>query len=148
MTDRTAPADGAAAALLACIDALTYALLVALVTTVGAVALGVLTGGGLLRAKYVLFVAGFLLLSYATLRLWPSSPADLETDERSGGSGTSLPAVAEESRFQRLVRAAPPMRWLGSPPPERRLSPPSKLFLGSLLVLLASYLLETAFGVA
>lgn len=126
-----------------CLDAVAYALLVTLATTVGAVVLGVLTGGGLLRVKYLLFVVGLLQMGYATFRLWPTSPEDLESGDSIGPPGTDA-----ESRFERLVRTVPPVGWVGTPPPARRLSQPSKLFLTSVVVLLVSYLMETAFGVA
>lgn len=129
------------------VDALTYAVVLALATTVGAVALGLATGGGLLRAKYVLFFVGFLLLGYASVRLWPRSPADVERDATRGVAGDSIPETADETRFQRLVQATPPLRWLDDPPPERRVTPRGKLLLGSFAVLLASYLMEIFFGI-
>lgn len=128
---------------LVCVDAVAYALLVALATTVGAVVLGVLTGGGLLRAKYLLFVVGLLQMGYATVKLWPASPEALESGDSIAPSGTDA-----ESRFERLARTVPPVGWIGTPPAVRRLSQPSKLFLASVVVLLVSYLMETAFGVA
>ncbi|SEW01564.1 DUF7555 family protein [Natrinema salifodinae] len=152
MTDQTdAPADDRrSAAVLVGLDALTYALAVAVTTTVGAVVVGVLTGGGLLRAKYLLFGAGFLLMGYATLRLWPASATDFDhdADTVTGGYDDAVPAERDETRFQRYVRALPPLRWLRLPPPERRLAPPTKLFVGSVFVLAVSYLLEAVFGIA
>lgn len=133
------------------IGAITYALVVAAITTGVAVVVGTATGGGLVRAKFVLFLAGFLLLAYATVRLWPTSPSDLEsgtTGVAGDPTGRSVPAVPDETRFQTFVQAVPPLRWLPSPPPERRVTPAGKLFLGSVFVLLVSYLLETAFGIA
>lgn len=129
------------------IDALTYAVVLALVTTVGAIVLGLATGGGLVRAKYALFFVGFLLMGYASVRLWPRSPTDVEPDASCGVAGDSIPETATETRFQRLVRATPPIRWLDGPVPERRMTPPGKLLLGSFVVLLASYLMESVFGI-
>ncbi|WP_049922949.1 DUF7555 family protein [Halopiger djelfimassiliensis] len=156
MTDPTdeSTADRLPVAVLVCLDAVTYAFTVALTTTVIAVSLAFVTGGGFTRVKYVLFVVGFLLLGYATVRLWPSSPSDLEDDHaRESDAMTtaslttdSIPASADQTRFQSFVRAMPPLRWLPAPPPTYRMSPPGKLFLGSLFVLLVSYLLEALFG--
>lgn len=150
-------AKGAAAARLRTfavvwLDALAYALVVTVAATLGALVVGIATGGGLVRSKAVLFLIGLGLMAYATIRLWPSSPSEFETDDRTAApferAGPSLPATQTETRFQALVRAVPPVRWLRPPPPERRLSPAAKLFVGSVTVLLASFLMETAFGVA
>lgn len=127
------------AALLVWLDAVGYAVVVATVSVVAALAAAVVSGGGVVRGKALLFVVGFALMGYATIRLWPTSPE--EASER------SIPPPGERTRFQSLVRALPPFRWLPSPPPASRISPAGKLFLGSLLVLLASYLMEAVFGV-
>lgn len=142
-------ADRVRMATLVCLDALTYALAVTAVVTVASVVLGVATGGGLVRAKVLLFLIGFGLMGYATFRLWPSSPADVE--DRGGGrgglAGISTVETPDETRFQRFVRALPPLRWVPVPSPDARLAPATKLFLGSLFVLATSYLMETVFGV-
>lgn len=132
------------------LDALTYAAVVALVATVVSLVLGVATGGGVVRGKRVLFVLGFGLMTYATVRLWPTSVEDV-TD----GPGDDAAAVAstvprgtdEGTRFQRLVAALPPVRWVSLPSPDDRLSPAGKLFLGSVLALLVSFAMEVGFGV-
>lgn len=124
------------------IDAVGYGLAVAAVAVVAALAAAVASGGGFVRGKAVLFLVGFALMGYATIRLWPTSPEDVDT-----GVAGSIPSTPERTRFQSLVRALPPLRWLPPPPPANQVSPAGKLFLGSLLVLLASYLMETVFGV-
>lgn len=129
------------------LDALTYAIVLALVVTVGAAVLAVVTGGGLVRTKYALFFAGFLLMGYASFRLWPRSPADVERPTTGGVAGDSIPETAGETRFQRLVQATPPIRWIDGPIPEQRVTPPGKLLLGSFAVLLVSYLMESVFGI-
>lgn len=132
-------------------DALGYALVVTVVATVVAVILGVASGGGLVRAKALLFLAGIALMAYATARLWPSSPGDLEGETVAGLRRTptdSVSPAADRTRFQAFVRAVPPMRWLPEPPPERGAVPAVKLFLGSLFVLLTSYLMEAVLGIA
>lgn len=141
------PGDRLRVATLVCLDAIGYALTVALVTVVVALAASVATGGWLLRTKTLLFLGGFLLMGYATIRLWPSSPDGPRggtTDER--GPSTGGPPF-EETRFQSFVRTLPPLRWLPSPSYSRRIAPAGKLFLGSLFVLLASYLMEAVLGI-
>lgn len=128
------------------LDAITYALAVTGLTGIGALLLGVATGGGVVRAKHLLFVSGWLLLAYATVRLWPTSPDDAGPSPNRRGS-ESVPTSRDSTRFQAVVRALPPRRWVRPPPPEKRITPPGKLLLGSLLVLLLSFLMETVFGV-
>ncbi|MFC7215594.1 hypothetical protein ACFQO4_16080 [Saliphagus sp. GCM10025334] len=131
------------------VDTLTYALVVATVATVVALTVGIATGGGFVRGKFVLFLLGFILMAYSTIRLWPSSPAAAgdESTEQS-----DLPMDIEKGThrtpFQTFVSAVPPLRWVRLPPPDVRLSPPMKLFVSSLCVLAVSYLMETWFGVA
>lgn len=127
-------------------DAVTYAIAATAVIAVLAVVLAVATGGGLVRTKYLLFVAGWLLLTYATFRLWPSSPEDVEPNANRS-QHDSLPREHESSRFQRLVLVLPPRRWVQSPRPKRRITIPGKLLLTALLILLLSFAMETVFGV-
>lgn len=133
-------ADRVAVAATTAVDALAYAVTVAAITTFVALGFTALTGGGLVRTKTVLFLAGWALITYATVRLWPSSPSDIETDRRrTPGTG----------RLQRALESAPPVRWLDSGLlAQRRLSQAGKLFLGGLAVLLVSLLMETVGGVA
>lgn len=151
MTSEHSAPTGLRVVALVAIDAIAYALVVTALATVGALLAGIATGGGLVRGNALLFVAGLALMAYATFRLWPSSPEDFRNEGEPGvppgRAGPSLPATATETRFQAVVRALPPVRWLRPPPPERQLSPAAKLFLGSVAVLLTSFLLETAFGV-
>lgn len=128
-------------------DAFTYALALAAIATVGSLFVGVATGGGAVRGNAVLFVVGWLLLAYTTIRLWPTSPEEVGATSR-GHEANSLSDRTPSTRFQRLVAALPPARWVRSPAPERRLTTPGKQLLGSLLILLTSFLLETVFGVA
>jgi len=128
------------------VDALAYALVVTAVATAAALIVGIATGGGAVRAKLLLFVCGWVLLSYATFRLWPTSVEDVESpaDDQ---FGESIPRAGDETRFQSLVRRLPPARWIRPPTPEDRVSPPGKLLFGSVLMLLLSFLMETALGV-
>lgn len=129
------------------IDALSYAIVVATVAAAAALIVGVATGGGAVRAKILLFVGGWALLSYATFRLWPTSIEDVESSA-DGRLGESISSAHDETRFQSLVRRLPPARWVQPPNPEDRVSPPGKLLFGSVLMLLLSFLMETALGVS
>lgn len=128
-------------------DAFTYALAVTAAAGIGAVVLAVATGGGLVRAKHLLFAGGWLLMAYATVRLWPRSPDDLEEAPTQRTPGDSLAGTQASSRFQRLVRRLPPRRWVRTPRPRRRITVSGKLLLSSVLILLLSLLMETVFGV-
>ncbi len=99
-------------------DALTYACTLTILAGVASGVLAIATGGGSVRAKELLFVTGWILLAYATIKLWPTSPEDLEEDR----TGDSLADSQPTTRFQRLVRALPPNRWVRLPRPERRMT--------------------------
>ncbi|MFP8958090.1 hypothetical protein ACLI4Y_15315 [Natrialbaceae archaeon A-CW3] len=132
------------------IDTVTYASVVVAVITVLALTLGIATGGGFLRGKYILFILGFILMAYSVIRLWPSKPEtanDAEADQFHGSETPTYSTVADQTRFQTFVRALPPLRWVAVPPSNWRLSPPTKLFVSSLGVLFVSYLMETWFGI-
>ncbi|GEM_PF-483119 len=100
------------------VDALTYAVLVTGLVTVAGVALGIATGGGLVRGKHLLFVAGWLMMAYATAKLWirtgkqlrghhsREEPADQEGSEETPDSvsaSTSLRRRVTEDPVQRNV---------------------------------------------
>lgn len=133
-------------AALVSVDATAYALAVTAAAIVVAGVASVATGGGLVRLKTALFLIGFLLMGYATIRLWPSSPDDVRGGTERGAAGG--PATSEETRLESFVRTLPPLRRVAPPPPSRRIEPAGKLFVASLFVLLASYLMETVLGVA
>ncbi|UTF52934.1 DUF7555 family protein [Natronosalvus rutilus] len=135
---------------LVCADAISYVFAVVVVATLTAVPISLAVGGGFGGAKVVLFFAGFLLLAYATVRLWPNSPEEVSgrsTDAADAIGMSVSPTGSNETRFQRFARALPPARWIEPPPPDRELSSAGKLFWSSLGVLLISYLMETVFGV-
>ena len=137
-------------AALVCLDTGAYVAVVAAVTTCVAFVVGIATGGGFLRMKALLFVAGFGLMAYSTARLWPTSPDDLDRERMQGvtvPNGGSVPAPRRRTRFESVARELPPLRWLELPPPERLPSPAGKLFWSSFGVLLVSFLMETVFGV-
>jgi len=120
------------------LDAFAYALAVAGVVTLCALALGLATGGGVVRGKLFTFVAGWLLVGYATVRLWPTSVDDLD------GSSVS----ARGTRLERAVRAVPPVRWIRLPAPPKRARVAAKVFLAGVVTLAGSLVMESAFGVA
>jgi hypothetical protein len=98
-------------------DTLTYSVVVAALIVLGAVVLSVVTGGGLARANILVFTAGWIQLSYATVVLWPTSPDDLE-------STTDQPTVKADdmsTKVQSIARSLPPLRWLTLPRPEDRM---------------------------
>jgi hypothetical protein len=146
----TLPARVRTAALVV-LDTVGYVAVVVAATACLAFVVGVATGGGFIRMKALLFVAGFGLMAYATARLWPTSPEDLDRSPVEGVSvpeGGSVPAPRHQTRFESIARSLPPARWLDVPPSKHRLSPAGKLFWSSIGVLLVSFLMETVFGVA
>lgn len=125
-------------AVLAATDALTYALVLTVVVLVLSLLASISTGGRLARANVFLFVTGWLLMAYSTFRLWPSKD---ELSEEKTSTGRAVPAE-HGSRFQALVRAMPPGRWVPLPPPEDRIPQPGQLFIASIVVLLTSFAFE------
>ncbi|UPV75705.1 hypothetical protein M0R89_06475 [Halorussus limi] len=135
------------------VDAVVYAVAVAgVVFGLGAL-VGLLVGGGLVTAKYVMFVLGILLFGYATFQLRPDPPWDTtETEDgelkvtRNEPDGRVVNA-RDETRFQAAVQRIPPLPWYSLPPSER-FSIAFKMFLASLATLVWSFVLEAVFGVA
>lgn len=125
------------------VDAVAYAIVfavivVALVTPIGFVYSG-WTG-----VKIALFLIGMAFFGYGSLRLWLGA-----SQGHSGGqSSPDAPTVSpgQNSRLQAVLDGLP-----GYPaaemPDAARLSPATKLFVGSLLVLGVSYVMEAAFGI-
>ncbi|WP_276299556.1 DUF7555 family protein [Halorussus lipolyticus] len=134
------------------LDAVTYGIAVAAVVFVLGALLGFLLGGGLVTAKFVMFVVGILLFGYATFQLRPDAPWDTkETDDgkvkvtKNEPSGSVI-GGRDETTFQAIVQRIPPLSQY-SLPPEERLSVGAKLFVASLATLAWSFLMETVFGV-
>ncbi|SFC26453.1 hypothetical protein SAMN05444422_106129 [Halobiforma haloterrestris] len=143
------------------VDAVAYAvafaaLVVAVVTPVAYVA----TRGEWAGVKVALFLVGMALFGYGSLRLWFASSQqqyDAEQERRHGSGG---PAGASSSmsasgtaltteQDSRLQTALDGRSWYPTDrlPPTGRVSPSTKLFLGSLLVLAVSFAMETVFGI-
>ncbi|WP_423743660.1 hypothetical protein V5735_11555 (plasmid) [Haladaptatus sp. SPP-AMP-3] len=133
------------------LDALVYAIAVTGVAFVVGGLVSFPLGGGLVGVKYFLFLIGFLLFGYGAWQLRPDRPWDVDKSDgeieivRNDTRGEVIGA-REETRFQAAVQRLPPLSWY-SIPPEERFSPGAKLFLASIAILLASFLMEAVFGV-
>lgn len=103
-----------------------------------ALALGFATGEGLLGAKYVLFLVGFLTFGLGSLAIQPASPDD--------GSKRVTLSSDDEARFEAALQELPPLRD-GRLPVDRRVGRNVKLFVTSLVVLAVSAVLEIGLGV-
>ena len=121
-----------------CLYGLTVAVVLICAATVASFALGAGWGG----SKYLLFVVGFLLFGLGAIGMRPKGAwKDDDDDDESRRVSSD-----DETRFQAFVQALPPLRWYELDPDDR-LSLAAKLFVGSLLVLGTSFVMETAFGV-
>lgn len=135
------------------LDAIVYGIVVAaIVFAIGAV-IGFLVGGGLVTAKFVMFIVGLLMFGYATFQLRPEPPWGTERTEdgkvkvtKNEPKGTVI-GGREETTFQSIVQKIPPLSQY-SLPPDERLSVGAKLFVASLATLAWSFVMETMFGVA
>ena len=100
--------------------------------------LGFAIGGGLLTAKYAMFVLGFILAGFGSIGLQPERP---HKEEKPLNLDTS------QNRLEVRIQELPPLqdehlRF------ERRIGRAPKLFVTGLVVLGVSLLLEFGFGVA
>lgn len=121
-----------------CLYGLTVAVVLVCVSAVVSFALGAGWGG----SKYLLFVVGFLLFGVGAIGMRPKGAWKDDGDDDESQRVSS----DDETRFQAFVQAIPPLRWYELDPDDR-LSLAAKLFVGSLLVLGTSFVMETAFGV-
>jgi hypothetical protein len=135
------------------LDAVVYGVVVAaLVFGIGSV-VGLLVGGGLVTAKFVMFVVGLLMFGYATFQLRPDPPWGTEQTEDGKVKVTKnepkgkVVGGRDETKFQSVVQQIPPLSRY-SLPPDERLSVGAKLFVASLATLAWSFVMETMFGVA
>jgi hypothetical protein len=135
------------------LDAVVYGVVVAaLVFGIGSV-VGLLVGGGLVTAKFVMFVVGLLMFGYATFQLRPDPPWGTEQTEDGKVKVTKnepkgkVVGGRDETKFQSVVQQIPPLSRY-SLPPDERLSVGAKLFVASLATLAWSFVMETVFGVA
>ncbi|MFC4552151.1 MULTISPECIES: DUF7555 family protein [Halorussus] len=134
------------------LDAVVYGVVVSFVVFALGTVVGLLVGGGLVTAKYVMFVLGILLFGYSTFQMRPDPPWDTErTDDgdikiiKERPTGTVV-GSRTETKFQAAVQRIPPLSRYSLPPNER-LSKAAKLFVASLAVLAWSFAMETVFGI-
>lgn len=113
------------------------AVLSGLLVLVSAV-LSLLLGTGLGGIKNLLFILGFLVFGVGAIELRPPAPW------RSGKRFSIEPD--EEPRLGRAIQRLPPMRD-HELPFEERIGRGPKLFAASLVVLVASFVLEVGLGV-
>ncbi len=125
------------------VDALAYAVVLTvvafLVTSVVSVVLALSVDAplrsSLIGTKRLLFLVGFVLLGYGTLKLRPRSAWKQE-----GAIGASTDSGGEPTGIQRAVSDALPDRW--SLPPDERLPVGAKLFVASVVILATSLTME------
>ncbi|SDR28247.1 DUF7555 family protein [Natronobacterium texcoconense] len=114
------------------------ALVVVVVTPVGYVAGDEWTG-----VKVGLFLVGMAVFGYSSIWLWLQS-SQLKYDEKQESPSTVT--REQESQLQTALDGLS-IYPTESIPPMTRVSPGTKLFVGSLLVLAVSFGMETVFGV-
>lgn len=129
------------------IDALAYAVVVAILSFLSGAIISLLIGGGWIVVEIVMFLEGWLLFGYGTFKL---RPAPAWKQNRGGVRGKVRETLSlgndpthTNSRVERIVARVP---GLGGrlPHPSDRLSMGAKLFLAAIAVLASSFLLERA----
>ncbi len=118
------------------LDAVAYALVVTALAFAGGALLGFAIGRGWVGAKYVLFVVGFLTFGYASFALRPRPPWK-DADPAEPGDARRTVEATVANALPRGLRL----------PPDDRVGIGGKLLLASVLILLASFLMETVLGV-
>lgn len=118
------------------LDLVVYAVVAtAVVFSLGLLA-GLAVGNGLIGAKWLLFVVGFLFVAYGTLRLRPTPKWKDESRLDFGDDPRGL---------QKLVADALPADY--RLPTDQRLPVGLKILAAGAAILLTSFLLESVFGV-
>lgn len=92
--------------------------------------------------KYGLFVFGWLAFGYGTFKMLPSRP----WRDSDGGVDPFETGANEQTKFQELVQRLPPARFRPVPVPNR-VPTGARVFIGSLVMLGTSIVLEQAFGI-
>ena len=128
----------------AAVDALAYATVLTALALVGSMTLSVMTGGGAVRGNVIFFLLGWIVMAYATVRLWPTSRAKDDPTDPASQSITQ----ENETRLQTSIRRFGPVRLIELPPPDQRIGIRGQLFLSSLVILATSFTLEMHFGVS
>lgn len=130
------------------IDAAVYAVVLTGVVFVVGALVSAAAGGGLPGAKWFMFFVGFAMFGYASLKLRPKAAwrNGGRADGADGGlfSGSDEPVGIERAVGDALDAVLPPTL---RPTSDERPSSGTKLFLGSVCILVASFLMEFAFGI-
>ena len=121
-------------------DALLYPSVVTTVIAIAIVPVSFVLGGTLAGVKWGLFLIGFPLLAAGSWKLRPSARW------RENSSRIELEDTRGEGMFQQIVDGLPPLRSRRLRD-DNRLSDGSKLALTGVLMIVVSYLMETAFAV-
>lgn len=131
------------------LDGVTYAVVVTVAVSLIAFLVSLPFGDGLSTVKVVLFFFGWGAFGYGTLKLWPRRKEfEKQRAARAGDGSVSeqFRTSGEETPFQRRLHTAPGLNRI-TLPPEARWSDGARVFLLGIVALLASFVLETAFGV-
>lgn len=130
-------------------DAVAYAVATAVLAFLSGVLVSLPFGGSWYVVEAVMFVEGWFLFGYGTLKLRPTPPWKQNRGGVRGtvrktlalGDGDDDTAGRADSRVEDLVGRVPGVRER-IPHPDDRLPMGAKLFLASLAVLVSSFLLE------
>ncbi|ELY69059.1 hypothetical protein C490_08711 [Natronobacterium gregoryi SP2] len=125
------------------VDVVAYAVVFATLVVVAVTPVGYVAGDGWTGVKVGLFLVGMAFFGYSSIWLWLQSSQQKYDEKRDSRSTVSR---EQESRLQTALddRSIYPT---DSIPPAVRISPGTKLFVGSLIVLAVSFVMETRFGV-
>ncbi len=118
------------------LDLLVYDAAITTVVLAVGLLIGLITGGGLVTAKFALFVGGFVLLAIGTFKLRPRPP----------WKGDSRIPSMDEQPLQIWLYDHWPLDAHGCQAPDR-LPIGLKIMGAGLLVLLVSFVMESVFGV-
>jgi hypothetical protein len=129
------------------LDATVYGIAVTATVLLAAIPLRFL-GGTAADVVLLTFIAGIVILSYATYCLLPGKPWSVEHTESgmevTRRDRTQTVGTRRETRFQAAVQRLPPLGRYGLPPNER-LSPAAKLFIAGVIALVVSIGIEALF---
>ena len=129
------------------LDATVYGVAVTATVLLPAIPLRFL-GGTTADVVLLTFIAGIVILGYATYCLLPGKPWGVEHTESgmevTRRDRTQTVGARRETRFQAAVQRLPPLGRYGLPPNER-LSPAAKLFIAGVIVLVVSVGIEALF---
>lgn len=131
------------------LDALAYALVVALLAFLSGVILSLPFGLDWYVVEAVMFLEGWILFGYGTFKLRPAPPWKRNRGGVRGKArevlslGDDNPGTRTDTRVEAIVGRVPGVRGR-VPPPDDRFSMGTKLFVAGVGVLVASFLLERA----